>query len=309
MLIGSNIAKYIFENKDKKKLNSALWEYVSKEVSAEILNGTWEIKFDGESKRIAMFFSDIEWFTSISEKFSPEKLVFFLREYLGLMSNIIMDHRGFINKYEWDAIMALWGAFGKNDNIVHNACISALQQQNSLSTLNKKWTSTGDFEAFKVRMWIHVWEAILGNIGATGRKLEFTALWDNVNLASRLEWINKYYNTYICVSQDVYDSVEKDFDFRYLDNIRVKWKNKAIKIYELLSIKGQTDKNTQILMDNFSEAMELYYRQDFLAAREKFAKLETLWDGPSKTYTQRCDDFIQDSPGASWDKIWTFSSK
>ncbi len=308
-LILSNIVKYIFENKDKKKLHNALWEYVSKEVSAEILWWTWEVNFDGESKRIAMFFSDIEWFTSISEKFTPEKLVFFLREYLGLMSNIIMDQRWFINKYEWDAIMALWGAFGKNDNIVYNACLSALQQQKSLSKLNESWTKNGDFDVFKVRMGIHVWEAILGNIGATGRKLEFTALWDNVNLSSRLEWINKFYNTYICVSQDVYNEVWDDFEFRYLDNIKVKWKNKPIKIYELLSIKWKIDADRIEMIDKFNSAIELYYRQDFTQALDIFTQLESLWDGPSHTYMQRCSNFIQNPPGDDWDKIWIFSSK
>lgn len=308
-LIFSNIIKFIFENKDKKKLNTALWEYVSKEVSAEILWGKWEVNFDGESKNIAMFFSDIEWFTSISEKFTPEKLVFFLREYLGLMSNIIMDQRWFINKYEGDAIMALWGAFGKNDNIVYNACISALEQQKSLSILNKKWVSTGDFEPFKVRMWIHVWEAILWNIGAVGRKLEFTALWDNVNLSSRLEWINKFYNTYICVSEDVYNQVKDNFDFRYLDNIKVKGKNKPVKIYELLSLKGKTIAEHRSMIKKFNQAIDLYHGQDFVSAKQLFSKLAILWDGPSRTYMTRCEEFIINPPWENWDTIWTFSSK
>ncbi len=308
-LIISNIAKYLWENKDKNKLNTALWEYVSKEVSSEILDGTWEVNLDGESKNIVMFFSDIEWFTSISEKFSPEKLVYFLREYLWEMSNIIMDNRGFINKYEWDAIMALWGAFWKNDNNVYNACFSALQQQKSLSILNEKWTKSWEFEPFQVRMWIHSWDAILWNIGATGRKLEFTALGDNVNLASRLEWINKYYNTYLCISQDVYDDVWDNFECRYLDNIRVKGKQEPIKIYELLSLKNEISSDSRKIIDNFSQALELYYGQDFVAAEKIFKKLSRLWDGPSKTYVQRCEDFMQNPPDSSWDKIWTFDSK
>ena len=309
VLVFSNMVKYFLENKDKKRLHSALWEYVSKEVSSEILSGKGMIQFDGEKKRIAMFFSDIEWFTSISEKFTPEKLVYFLREYLGNMSHIIMDERWFINKYEWDAIMALWGAFWLDDKTVYYACDAAIKQQKSLQKLNEKWQENGQFEPLKVRMWIHVWEAILWNIWAVWRKLEFTALWDHVNLASRLEWINKYYNSYICVSQDVYYEMKDDFEFRYLDNIRVKGKNQAIKIYELLSYKWDLSNEAQLQYQQFGQAMDLYYRQDFQAAADMFTQLISLWDGPSLTYLQRCEDFTKNPPGASWDMIWTFSSK
>lgn len=309
VLVFSNMVKYFLENKDKKRLHSALWEYVSKEVSSEILNGKWMIQFDGEKKRIAMFFSDIEGFTSISEKFTPEKLVYFLREYLGDMSHIIMDERWFINKYEWDAIMALWGAFWNDDQSCYYACDAALKQQKSLKQLNEKWQESGEFESLKVRMWIHIWEAILWNIGAIWRKLEFTALGDNVNLASRLEGINKYYHSYICVSQDVYYEMKDDFDFRYLDNIRVKWKNQAIKIYELIGYAWDLCDERRDQLEQFRQAIELYYRQDFQAAADIFTQLIECWDGPSWTYLQRCQDFIQNPPGNGWDKIWTFSSK
>ena len=309
VLIFSNIFKYLFENRDKKILGKALWEYVSKEVSDEILHGSWDLKLDGEQKNIAIFFSDIQWFTTLSEKFSPEKLVYFLREYLGDMSRIIMDHRGFINKYEWDAIMALWGAFGKNDDMVYYACVSALDQQRALQGLQKKWKQSWAFEPFQVRMWIHVWDAILWNIGASGRKLEFTALWDSVNLASRLEWINKYYHSYICVSEDVYHSVQDSFDFRYLDNIRVKGKQKPIKIYELLSLKGKTSPEKMACIDQFRHAITLYYRQDFQRAHHIFSELAQHGDGPSQTYLERTQYFMEYPPWNNWDQIWTFSTK
>mgnify|MGYP001954213038 CR=1 FL=1 len=113
----------------------------------------------------------------------------------------------------------------------------------------------------------------------------------------------------MCVSEDVYNVVEKDFDFRYLDNIRVKWKNTAIKIYELLSLKGKTIAEHRSMIDQFTKGLDLYYRQNFIEADAIFSKLAKLWDGPSKTYSQRCKDFIQNTPGEDWDKIWTFSSK
>jgi adenylate cyclase len=147
-----------------------------------------------------------------------------LREYLSTLSNVIMDEKWFINKYEGDAIMALWWVFGNDEKASYSACESALRQQEILKELNKDWGNRG-FPPIKVRMWMHVWDAIIGNIGAVGRKMEFTALWDNVNLASRLEGVNKFYGTYMCVSEAIYQEVKEYFVFRYLDKIRVKWKN------------------------------------------------------------------------------------
>ena len=104
----SNIAKYLIENREKDKLNRALSEYVSEDIAKEVLSGDGKVNLDGEKKKVTIFFSDIAGFTTISEKFTPETLLPYLREYLTAMSNVIIDGKGFINKYEGDAIMALW---------------------------------------------------------------------------------------------------------------------------------------------------------------------------------------------------------
>ena len=308
-LIASNMLKYLLENINKEKLNKALWEYVSKEISTEILSWAWKINLDWENKTIVIFFSDIEWFTTISEKFSPEDLVKFLREYLWEMSNIIMDKEWFINKYEWDAIMALWWVF-VNDKFVENlfnACSSAILQQKLLKKLNVWWSKRW-FSEIRARMWLHCWPSIIWNIGAEGRKMEFTALWDSVNLASRLEWVNKFYGTFICVSEDVYEDVKEKFEFRYLDKIRVKWKNKPIVIYELLDFKWElTEIQKQIIFD-FTTAIKLYLDKEFIKALEIFTKLEKIWDWPSRTYKNRCDMYINDKT-IIWDSVWTMDSK
>ena len=106
------------------------------------------------------------------------------------MSHIIIDNRWFINKYEWDAIMALWWVFGTDGDEIHNMCKAALEQREALKKLNFKWLEKWLPEA-RVRIWMHYWNAIIWNIWAKWKKIEFTALWDNVNLASRLEWVNK----------------------------------------------------------------------------------------------------------------------
>ncbi len=305
----SAILKYVNEDKNKRLLSKALSEYVSSDITQEILHSTGQVNLSGENKQITTFFSDIAGFTTLSEKLSPEELVKFLRLYLSEMSNIIIDYKWFINKYEWDAIMALWWVFGKVEKFwVLHACEAALLQQKRLSELNDMWKSQWH-DTFEVRMWIHTWNAIIGNIGAEGRKMEFTALGDTVNLWSRLEWVNKYYGTYICISEQVYEEVHEYFECRFLDKIRVKWKNNALKIYELVWYKNMVWDFKKQLIVEFEQALESYFARDFLSAQKLFQKLSQLGDAPSKIYMDRCEMFLKAPPENTWNGVWTMTDK
>jgi len=305
----SSILKYINEDKNKTLLNKALSEYISSDIAKEILYWSGSVSLSWERKKITIFFSDIAWFTTISEKLSPEELVSFLRVYLWKMSDIIIDYKWFINKYEWDAIMALWWVFGRSEKFwVYDACYSCILQQKALNELNKKWMEEWK-EEIKVRMWLHTWEAIIWNIWSEWRKMEFTALWDSVNLASRLEWVNKFYWTNICVSEDVYNEVKNYFEFRYLDKIRVKWKSIPINIYELICIKWELSDFKKQIVKDFDNAMNYYFNRDFKKALEIFNKLEKLWDKPSITYKARSELYIKNPPDENWDFVWDIKEK
>jgi len=305
----SNIVKYLIENKDKLKLSKALSEYVSKDIVEEILSSSWIINLEWDKRTMSVFFSDIEWFTTISEKFSPEKLISFLKEYLENMSEIIITNKWFINKYEWDAIMALWWVFWKDvENLSKKACDTALQQKIRLVELNKKWIAEWIWE-IKVRIWINFWDAIIWNIGAKWRKVEFTAIWDSINLASRLEWVNKFYWTYICVSEFVYEETKDVFEYRYLDKIKVKWKDKAISIYELLDYKWNLTQEKLDLFFKFDGAIKLYKSKKFKEALDIFESLIEKWDTPSQTYKERCLIYQKNPPGEDWDWIWVMTEK
>lgn len=305
----SSVLKYINEDKNKTILSKALSEYVSSDIAKEILNSTWSVNLSGENKKITIFFSDIAGFTTISEKLSPEELVWFLRIYLWEMSHIIMNNKWFINKYEWDAIMALWWVFWKVENYwVVDACHASLLQQTKLKELNEIWKQEWK-DKLSVRMWLHTGPAIIWNIGAEGKKMEFTALWDSVNLASRLEWVNKFYGTNICVSEDIFKEVKDKFTFRYLDKIRVKWKNIWINIYELVSNAWESWIFKENIISDFEKAIKMYINRDFKKAKEIFEKLSKLWDNPSKVYEKRCEIFIKNPPENNWDGIWTMDEK
>jgi adenylate cyclase len=224
------------------------------------------------------------------------------------MSNIIMDEKWFINKYEWDAIIALWWVFWKDSMESYQICLSSLEQQKRLKELNIEWWKRW-FAEIKTRIWIHYWHAIIWNIWAEWRKMEFTALWDNVNLASRLEWVNKFYWTNICASEDIYKLEKEHFEFRYLDKIRVKWKENSIDIYELIALKWELSNKQKDLYLKFEEAIELYKDMKFEEAWKVFTLLSKWWDNPSTTYKQRCEVFQKKSPKADWDRIWTMDDK
>lgn len=303
------LTKYMNENKNKIRLNKALSEYVSTDIANEILHWTWNVNLSWERKKITTFFSDLAWFTTLSEKLSPEELVWFLRWYLWEMSWIIMDNKWFINKYEWDAIMALWWVFWSTwETASYDACLSAIVQQKQIYLMNQKRLENWESEVW-VRMWINCWDAIIGNIGREWRKMEFTALWDSVNLASRLEGVNKFYGTAICVSQSVYEEVKDKFEFRYLDKIRVKWKNEPINIYELVALKWELSDMKKQIFTEFDKAIELYISRNFDKALEIFKQLSEIWDKPSATYKNRCALYLENPPLESWDLVWTMNEK
>lgn len=305
----ANIVKYLIEETNKKKLNKALSEYVWVNIADEILLEHWKVNLDGQEKNLVCFFSDIEWFTSLSEKLTPVELVTFLREYLSAMTSIIMEKKGHVDKFEWDAIMALWGAFTEHSNTDYiQACNSALQQQRSLSKLNNKWNKKL-WKNINTRMWIHWGKAIIWNIGAVGKKMEFTALGDNVNLASRLEWVNKFYGTYICVSETVYLAAKEFFAFRYLDEIQVKGKDIPVKIYELLGKPQEQIESEKQIHNAFIWAIRLYKERNFKDAYDVFSRLFEEWDRPSWAYMSRCLEYQKNPPASPWDGIYRMTEK
>lgn len=305
----ANIVKYLVEDQNKKKLNKALSEYVGSSIAEEILMEQGKVNLDGQEKKLVCFFSDIEGFTTMSEWLKPQELVQLLREYLSKMTLDIMEKWGHVDKFEGDAIMAIWGAFTshKPEDYI-KACEAALVQQQHLSDLNEHWGEKL-WNDIHVRIGIHGGNAIVGNIWAEWQKMEFTALGDNINLASRLEGVNKFYGTYICVSEVVYDATHEYFVFRYLDEIRVKGKENSVKIYELIGEKKNIDSSHTQIYIRFMKAIEYYKIKNFSKAEEIFTELSLRWDKPSQVYVERCKVYKQTPPPEDWDGVWKMTEK
>jgi adenylate cyclase len=303
--IGTYLLRFILEQKEKRFIEGAFGHYVNPSVVKQIEKDPKMLELGGAKRRLSVFFSDIANFTSISEKMSPEELVTFLNEYLGAMTDIILKHQGTLDKYEGDAIMAFWNAPLPLHNHELQACQSALEMQEKLKELRLKWIKEGKPE-MHVRMGIHSGEAVVGNMGSKDR-FDFTAMGDNVNLASRLEGINKQYGTYVCLSQSTYESVKDQMICRELDLIRVKGKEEAVRIYELLGRKEAMNQQLGLKLKIFGEALELYRKRNFEEAKKQFESIPS--DPPSEVFIKRCDALMKEGVAEDWDGVWNFTTK
>lgn len=303
--IGTYLLRFILEQKERKFIEGAFGHYVNKDVVDQILKHPEMMHLGGAKREVTAFFSDIAGFTSISEKMEPDKLVQFLNGYLGEMTSIILSHKGTLDKYEGDAIMAFWGAPLPADDHAKNACLTALENQKKLAQIREEWEALG-LPALHVRIGINTGDVIVGNMGSENR-FDYTIMGDNVNLASRLESINKQYGTEIMISEHTYVQIHNDFVCRELDLIRVKGKDKPVRVYELVGVKGEVDDSALKRIKNYEAALKLYRQKSFVEALDAFNALTD--DEPAKIFAKRCGNFIKNPPAADWDYVYTFKVK
>ena len=216
---------------DKKQLMGLFDRYVSPDVANLIWNNKDQIILTGESKIATVIFTDIRSFTTLSESQEPGVILTMLNEYFEEMSHIIYKNNGNLNKFIGDGLMILFGlpiSSGENKLDAYNAVKASLEMLKAVKMLNKRWE--GKYAPIDIGVGIHTGEVIVGNIGSS-KRLEYSALGDTVNLASRLEGINKDFKTNIIVSEDTYNLLKDEFNFRYIASTKVKGRLKEVKIY------------------------------------------------------------------------------
>lgn len=289
--IGMN---YLQEKLQKIQLSRAFEKYMSKELLKDVLSRKEELKLGGEKKEISIFFSDIRGFTTLSEKMKPEELVSFINQYLTAMTSVIMQNKGVVDKFIGDAIMAIWNAPLDEKNHAYLACNSAIEQVNTLNNLKKKWKKK-KLPEINIGCGINTGEVIVGNLGSHER-FDYTALGDNVNLASRLEGLTKIYGVSIIISESTYNLIKDKFRCRRLDFVKVKGKDIPITIYELC-----VDFNENFV-NKYEKALQLYLKRDFKNALKEFENANRLRkkDLASKLFIERCKEYIRSPPGREW---------
>ena len=224
--------RYLIEKKEKLKIKNTFSRYVSSDVINEILSNPNKLKLGGEKKELTILFSDIRGFTTISEKLSPEELVNLLNQYLTLMTDIIMESGGVVDKYIGDAIMAFWGAPLREPAHAKKACQVALEMIKKLEKKRKDWRKEFGVD-LNIGIGLNTGKVIIGNMGSE-KRFDYTVMGDSVNLASRLEGLTKNYQTEIIISQFTKDKIGSNFTFKYLDKVAVKGKEEKVEIYQLV---------------------------------------------------------------------------
>jgi len=301
--------EYLTEGRQRRQLRTVFDKYMAAEVVDEIMRNPEAIRLGGEKKELSVFFSDIAGFTSISEKLDPETLVELLNKYLSAMTDIILRHRGNVNKYLGDGIMAIFGAPRGDPNHASLACFAALDSQSELAKRREQWKAEGQPE-ISARIGINSGWLVVGNMGSQVR-MEYTVMGDTVNLASRLEGANKFYDTLILLGPRTYELAAQDIEAREVDLMRVKGKKEPVVVFELLARKGGLSAEQHRVMEKYLEGLEAYKRRDFKAAAAQFEAALTLdpRDGPSRVYLERAKEYFVATPPANWDGVYELKSK
>lgn len=301
------VLRYLLIREEKKKLRKYFSLYVAREVVDELLAHPEKVKLGGETKNLTILFSDIRGFTSVSEKMDAQSLVGLLNKYLTAMAEIVLENRGVVDKFIGDAIMAFWGAPLPHENHAKSAVKTALLMSHRLRECNAEWKKL-NYPEIKIGIGLNTGEVVVGNIGSHDR-FDYTVIGDNVNLASRLEGLTKFYGAGIIVSETTAAAVGDEFVLRQIDCVAVKGKMQGIKIYEIMGF-AEEKEGCADLLEKFGQGFELYLKKDWSGAKKVFEEILADYpdDGPSKVLKERMEEFLN-APSADFDGVYHLKFK
>jgi len=299
--------RVLVEEQEKRQLRGMFQQYVSPEVIRRLQ--TDPDKVLPRKTELSVLFSDIRGFTSISEALDAQELANLLNGYLTEMTGVIFKNRGLLDKYIGDAVMAFWGAPFEEPHHAEKACRAALDMLAKLREMQAEWKAAGR-PVLEIGIGINSGIASAGNMGSK-RRFAYTAIGDAVNLASRLEGLNKEFGTRIVLSEFTVGLFgDAKFVTRELDLIRVKGKLKPVRIYELLG--NETSPEEIVAMaGEFSAARAAYIERNWAEAARRFEQFLQRWpnDGPAQVALARCKEFIAEPPPSDWDGVYEMKHK
>ncbi|MCZ6716626.1 MAG: adenylate/guanylate cyclase domain-containing protein [Gammaproteobacteria bacterium] len=298
---------YFIESHSKRQLSKVFGQYVPLEIVEELEGGSAELSLEGETRDMSVLFTDVRGFTSISEKLDAKELTLFMNEFLTPVTTVIHEHRGTIDKYMGDAVMAFWGAPLEDAEHARNAVIAGLALIQKTADLGEPFKARG-WPPIAVGVGVSSGDMNVGNMGSEFR-MAYTVMGDTVNLGSRLEGLTKHYGVQMIVSEGTMRKVP-DVAFRELDLVRVKGKFEPVAIYEPLGPEDALDDPAREVVARFAEIIKLYRAQDWdgalsllrLAAAQED---ELLYN----RYLERIELFRKDPPPPDWDGVFEHLSK
>ena len=233
----AGVSRYATTGRELRQTRGVLERYVAPQLVDYVMSNIGTIHLKGDKRELTILISDVRNFTTMTEKSDPEELITLLDDYLAAMTEIIFKHNGIVDKFIGDGILAYWGAFTPEKNHAEEAALAALEMIERLKDLNQNWKNQGK-QPISIGIGINTGTVVFGNIGK-GKKIEFTVIGDAVNLAARLEGLNKEFGTSIVISEETRSRLESNVDTRTLGGVKVKGKTIETQVYELRGLKVQ----------------------------------------------------------------------
>ncbi len=293
-----------------KKALGSFMKYVPSEIVQGLVHERNEARLQAQTEEITLMFTDISEFSSITERVPPQDLMQQLSEYFDCIAAIIHRHGGTIDKYIGDSVMAFWGAPARDSRQAEHACMASIEIEEAIRRLNDRWQKENR-DPLKTRIGINTGISLIGNFGSSDR-FNYTAIGDNVNLASRLEGLNKLYGSEIIVSESTVAGAGRSFIFRPLDLVAVKGRKKSVKIFQLL---GRNDNPAAEIHQKVAEmserALTSYLNRQWREAYEQFQALLDILpeDSAAEMYLTRCRELHDRPPGPDWDGVFKLQHK
>ena len=302
------------ELRSKERIKDTFGKFVDPRIVSGLLSDDPDVIDHAERHAVTVFFSDIEGFTAISEQLTAASMVNLLNHYFDAVTRCVRDSNGIVDKYMGDGVMAFWSPpFSPGDSHAAAACLAALAQQRAIVTVQADLPRiTGlrrNTPELLVRMGIATGEAVVGTIGSPISK-SFTVMGDTVNLAARLEGINKVYGTRAIIAESTLRLAQHAIEARELDLVAVAGKTEPVRIYELLSPSGELPTADADLRDAFAAGLEAYRARDWDRAERHFGEALKIRadDGPAAVFIERVRSLRDELP-SDWDGVWRFTQK
>jgi adenylate cyclase len=295
---------------DAKRLKSTMYRYMTQELAEQLLENPDAAKMGGDRKEVSVLFSDIRSYTSLTESLDAEAVVELLNDYFEVMVDAVFAHKGILDKYIGDAIMAVFGSPLPLEDHAWMAVQTAIAMRHRLVEFNHNRQQKSQPE-IRIGIGINSDVVISGNIGSS-KRMEFTAIGDGVNLGSRLESASKLYGTDIVISENTYKPCADRIWARELDYIKVKGKNQPVGIYQLIGLRTERIPDlTQQVIEQYQKARELYLARKFAHAIAGFANVLELdrHDQAAALHIERCRHWLTNPPPEHWNGAWTLTEK
>ena len=302
--------------KSKEKLRDSFGQFLDPRIVANVIDPvTGELRQSAERRKVTIFFSDIAGFSGIGEQLTADTMVRLLNRYFTAATEVVRRNHGIVDKFIGDAVMAFWASpFSEGESHARDACLACLEMRTAFAEIAKEISDiTGlrrNLPKFHVRMALATGDTVIGTVGSNTTK-SFTVIGDTVNIASRLEGVNKIYGTDLIVNEDCFQLAERDIEAREIDLVTVYGKTEPVRIYELLGKVGELDTSTLQLRDTFATALQNYRQQKWDEAEKGFKACLKIRenDGPSLEFITRIATFSRTPPPKDWNGVWQTASK